>query len=249
MKAVVKATTTHKGIAIAKVKELRKLYGEMQSLFLAALDKAIRMGEILSDIKAELPHGQFQTWVNSSGLPFKDRSARLYMRLAKHKEQIQLAGINGIEEAYKFISSGTTVDESKRQDLTVLENQRTVQTTSIQASSGEILVFDEEDLASIKLTARERQLVADIVSMGGDKQSAENGIRKQKLKAKIERERRQKEREKKKDSSNSHTHFKNLEVPPNLYRRFARVAKLTGRPITDILQEAADALVKQQKKK
>lgn len=241
MKAVVKSSATHKGIAFAKVKELRKLYTEMQSLFLAALDKAIRMGEILSEVKNDLPHGQFGTWVENAGLPFKARTAQLYMRLYERKEELYNAEIGTVGEAQKFLSSGGNIDKPNTQSFAYLEEVNSHNHAGLEETGKE---FD-----IIKLTTKEKQLVATIVEAGGDQTSAETGIKIEKLKAKRERERRQEERNRKKELNTTNIHFKNLEVPPNLYRRFARVAKNTGRPIADILQEAADALAKQQKKK
>lgn len=242
MKSIVKSTPTHKGVSLSKVREIRKLYGEMQSLFLAALEKAIRMGEILSGIKEELPHGQFQSWISNSGLPFKMSTARLYMQLYNRKEEILTAGINGVAEAQKFLSSGGVDDEEKRQSIGVLETP----IISNDAASGQIEIVKDKEVFAIKLTPREQQLVAAIVTAGGDKQSAEFGIKAEKLRAKKERERKQKEKQLQ-SQRKAALHFKNIEVPPQVYRRFSRLSKQTGRPIVELLTDAADALTRKKK--
>lgn len=246
MKAVVKSTATHKGVALSKVRELRKLYTEMQGLFLAALEKAMRMGEILSEIKDELPHGQFGVWIDSAGLPFKARTARLYMKIYDRREEISAAGISGVAEAQKFLSSGGVDPDEKRQRIAVLD----IGNSSNEAASGPTEVLQNDEIVVVKLTVREQQIVAAIVAAGGDRQSAEYGIKAEKLRAKKERERRQKEREQQQSAQiQPDSHFKQLDVPPNVYRRFSRLAKKTGRPIAELLEEAADALARYRRTK
>lgn len=242
MKSIVKSTPTHKGVSLSKVREIRKLYGEMQSLFMAALEKAMRMGEILSGIKEELPHGQFQSWVSTSGLPFKMSTARLYMQLYSRKEEILTAGINGVADAQKFLSSGGVDDGEKRQSIGVLETP----IISNDAAPESIEVVKGNEVLAIKITPREQQLVAAIVAAGGDKQSAEYGIKTEKLRAKKERERKQKEKQQLAQTK-AKTDFKSLEVSPHIYRRFSRLSKKTGRPITELLEEAADTLTRKKK--
>lgn len=242
MKSIVKSTPTHKGISLSKVREIRKLYGEMQSLFLAALEKAIRMGEILSEIKEELPYGEFTTWVEASGMPFKVRTAQLYMRLYERQEELRTAGIENVREAQKFLSSGGNIDSEEAQRVALLEPQ----VASNDAGSESINTVNNDEVSAIKLTAREQQLVAEIIAVGGEKKSAENGIRIQKWKAKKERERKQKEKQQLAQIK-AKTDFKSLEVSPHIYRRFSRLAKKTGRPITDLLEEAADTLTRKKK--
>lgn len=57
-----------------------------------AIHHAIRIGGLLTQAKAELPHGAWLPWC-AENLSFGDRQARKYMQLARHQEQI------GIENA------------------------------------------------------------------------------------------------------------------------------------------------------
>jgi hypothetical protein len=52
-----------------------------------ALGHAIRCGELLAQAKAAVEHGEWLPWIEAN-LPFGDRQARKYMRLAANSEQI-----------------------------------------------------------------------------------------------------------------------------------------------------------------
>jgi hypothetical protein len=49
----------------------------------AAAHYAIEVGELLIEAKATLPHGKWLPWLREN-LPFSDRTAQAYMRLATH---------------------------------------------------------------------------------------------------------------------------------------------------------------------
>ncbi len=57
-----------------------------------AIGHAVRVGELLTQAKAEVPHGGWMPWVESN-LSFGDRQGRKYMQLFRNREQI------GIENA------------------------------------------------------------------------------------------------------------------------------------------------------
>ena len=52
-----------------------------------ALDHAQRAGQALTEAKAALPHGQFETWIQCN-VKFSSRTARTYMRLAANWQVI-----------------------------------------------------------------------------------------------------------------------------------------------------------------
>src|SRR5205807_1876106 len=45
-----------------EIAEINKLHQELQGLATGALDRAIRLGELLSTAKRRLPHGQWLPW-------------------------------------------------------------------------------------------------------------------------------------------------------------------------------------------
>ena len=63
-----------------RIDEISKLHGEIYGAFKTSLEKAIRIGELLTEQKQNLRHGEFTSWVENN-LPFSDRTAQIYMRL------------------------------------------------------------------------------------------------------------------------------------------------------------------------
>ena len=53
----------------------------------SALEHAIRCGEMLSEVKAGIGHGEWSPWL-ASNFEGSDRTARTYMRLAAHKDEL-----------------------------------------------------------------------------------------------------------------------------------------------------------------
>lgn len=69
------------------VKEIAALHSEIIDAARMTLDKAIRIGELLTGIKSSLKHGQWLPWVKSN-LPFDDSQGRRYMAVFRNRDQI-----------------------------------------------------------------------------------------------------------------------------------------------------------------
>lgn len=54
----------------------------------AALDHAMRAGDLLLEVKTGLPHGAFGAWVEEN-FAGSGRTARAYMRVARHREELE----------------------------------------------------------------------------------------------------------------------------------------------------------------
>lgn len=70
------------------VEEILTLHTEIVGLMESSLQKATRIGELLLEIKTQVPHGEFIPWINEN-LPFGDRIARKHMRLFDNREEIE----------------------------------------------------------------------------------------------------------------------------------------------------------------
>jgi hypothetical protein len=79
--------------------EIKKLHAEI----LTSLDKAIRIGELLTKIKSELQHGQWLPWVEKN-LPFTDRAATNYMRCFENRVLLKSENVSDLTKAYKFLA-------------------------------------------------------------------------------------------------------------------------------------------------
>ncbi len=86
------------------VREITTLYGEIALSLKITLDKAIRIGELLTIKKDSLGHGCFTEWVRRS-LPFTDRTARNYMRCFGNREQIKTETVSVLTDAYKLLAN------------------------------------------------------------------------------------------------------------------------------------------------
>lgn len=82
---------------------INALHNEIEESLKASLLKAIQVGEYLSNVKEQLPHGEFTGWIKDN-LSFTGRMARNYMRLFANKDKLQGADIS-ITEAVKLLQT------------------------------------------------------------------------------------------------------------------------------------------------
>lgn len=89
--------------ASALVSEIVALHGEIITAARTSLDKAIRIGELLTWIKSRLAHGQWLPWLKAN-IPFAERTARNYMRCHAERERLKSASVADLGEAYRLLS-------------------------------------------------------------------------------------------------------------------------------------------------
>jgi Protein of unknown function (DUF3102) len=82
--------------------EIVRLHGEIVEALRTSLPKAIRIGELLTEQKASLGHGNFLPWV-AQQLPFSESTARNYMRVFRERDRLEAASVEGLEQAYKLL--------------------------------------------------------------------------------------------------------------------------------------------------
>ena len=85
-----------------RVDEICSLHTEIAGYCRMALDKAIRIGELLAEQKASLPHGEFGRWIQEH-LPFSDRTVRNYMKLHECRDRLKTETISDLSEAYGLL--------------------------------------------------------------------------------------------------------------------------------------------------
>ena len=81
----------------------REISGIVSGAFKMTLPIAIEMGEILTEQKADLEHGQWLPWVEEN-LIFSDRSARDYMRFYDRREELKSATVADLRDARKLLT-------------------------------------------------------------------------------------------------------------------------------------------------
>lgn len=84
--------------------EIRLEHERAQSAFRSALEHALRCGELLARVKAQLPHGQWSTWLDQN-FPASARTASGYMRL--HANRQRVADSDSVREALALLAAPT----------------------------------------------------------------------------------------------------------------------------------------------
>ena len=87
-------------IAKTHIQEINTLHSNIEGKLKSTVQDAIKLGELLTNVKQELPHGTFLNWINDN-CNFRKSSAENYMKLYNYKSKIPLVG--NLPEAYKEI--------------------------------------------------------------------------------------------------------------------------------------------------
>ncbi len=97
--------------------EVRQLHGDVQEGLRRTLPHAIRIGELLIEAKSKMPHGRWLDWVGDH-CGFGERDAQRYMRLAKHRTEIEAnttpVSYLGVKAATRAIAKRRTVTTTPR---------------------------------------------------------------------------------------------------------------------------------------
>jgi hypothetical protein len=94
--------------------EIARLQEQIVCSARTSLEKAIRIGELLSGIRAATPHGSWGELCRTS-LPFTERTARNYMRLFDQRERLKSETVSDLSDAYRLLSGcdQTSVEDAE----------------------------------------------------------------------------------------------------------------------------------------
>jgi hypothetical protein len=84
-----------------KAKAINRELAAAEADFQSALQHALNAGQMLSEVKAQLPHGQFGPWVRAH-IDVGEREARNYMRLAANRQRV--ADLPSIRQAVALLA-------------------------------------------------------------------------------------------------------------------------------------------------
>mgnify|MGYP004453506325 FL=1 len=87
-------------IAKTYIQQINTLHSNIEGKLKSTVQDAIKLGELLTNVKKELPHGAFLNWIQDN-CNFRKSSAENYMKLYNYKSKIPLVG--NLPEAYKQI--------------------------------------------------------------------------------------------------------------------------------------------------
>lgn len=91
-------------VELGRVAKIISLHAEIAGHFRQSLEKAIRIGELLSEQKAVLKHGEFTAWITRN-LPFTDRTARSYMRVYENRDRLKTESVSDLTTAYRLLAA------------------------------------------------------------------------------------------------------------------------------------------------
>ena len=87
-----------------RAQEIVRLHSEVVGHLRQSLEKAIRIGLLLSEQKQVLKHGEFIPWLEAN-IPFTDRTARNYMRLYQERDRIKTEMVSDLKGAYALLTN------------------------------------------------------------------------------------------------------------------------------------------------
>ena len=104
------------------IQEIVTLHQEIAGHLKISLEKAIKIGELLTEQKESLKHGQFTPWIKDN-LPFTDRTARNYMRLYHARDKLKTERVSDLNEAYRLLEA-PIIHLKKEKIRRKIENQK-----------------------------------------------------------------------------------------------------------------------------
>jgi len=91
-----------KAVVLSRADEITLLHGEIEGALRLSVEKAIRVGELLTEQKADLAHGEWLPWVKEN-LPFNHSTASRYMRLFQDRAALKSVTVTSLTDAYRAI--------------------------------------------------------------------------------------------------------------------------------------------------
>ena len=85
------------------IREINALHGELCALARMTLSKAIRLGELLTQAKAALLHGEWLGWLKEN-VTFNVRTAQRYMGVYQERDLLKNDTVSHLIDAYDKLS-------------------------------------------------------------------------------------------------------------------------------------------------
>ncbi len=95
-------------LSVRKIEEIRNLYNETKAQVARSIETVIKIGELLTDAKSSLDHGEFKGWVEEN-FEFSFASANKWMKVYDNKKQVLKELKNSksllLSDAYNAVST------------------------------------------------------------------------------------------------------------------------------------------------
>jgi len=112
-------------IQINRIDQIKTLHEEIVGAVRLTLTKAIELGGILEEQKAETPHGAWSSWIEEN-LPFDIRTAQRYMKAYANRDQLKNDSVSLLTDAYRLLEEPKELPHSKRSALKAPEEMTDV---------------------------------------------------------------------------------------------------------------------------
>lgn len=86
----------------ATLSEIVTLHSEIITSARTSLDKAVRIGELLTEQKAKLKHGEWLPWIKAN-LQFSQQTVSNYVRLYGNRDKLPTVGNLELTDAYRLL--------------------------------------------------------------------------------------------------------------------------------------------------
>ncbi|MHC4538305.1 MAG: DUF3102 domain-containing protein [Planctomycetota bacterium] len=94
-----------------RINEILTLHNELSGLLKTSLHKAMRIGELLTQQKASLQHGQWLPWLEKN-IPIKERTVQRYMLLHEYRERLKSDNVTDLISAHRLIQNLREFDKA-----------------------------------------------------------------------------------------------------------------------------------------
>ncbi|MHC1767932.1 MAG: DNA N-6-adenine-methyltransferase [Verrucomicrobiia bacterium] len=84
--------------------EANRLHSELLGLARTSLEIAIRIGELLTEQKARLKHGEWLPWVKDN-IEFSEATAKRYMSVHRRRDELKSLNVSDLSDAYRLLSA------------------------------------------------------------------------------------------------------------------------------------------------
>ena len=148
------STEAWKSNSLAELAEcIRATHEVVRQALKMGVENAMATGDLLIEAKAQVDHGEWSDWLHKN-CEMSDRSARLYMRLAKNREVIEAyedAADLTLNAAARLLASpkgGEKQDDLRDKaadEITVLHTQTGVHVTNLRKRLLEVRATFEDD--------------------------------------------------------------------------------------------------------
>jgi hypothetical protein len=92
--------------------EINQLHQQIVAATRVTLQSAIRIGELLTQTRAALPHGHWLAWLEAN-IGFAERTARNYIRVYREQDRIKSANVADLTDAYGLLSEPAVEQQLK----------------------------------------------------------------------------------------------------------------------------------------